>query len=123
MPIHSTINRDVGIIEEAWIGAITIDDLKSYWQNYLLDPEVLGLRRILVDLRAAEIKFKGLELDDLVQQFVVPKLNGLDWKTAIVTDKPIQYGVSRQHQVFAERYSKDAIFYDYTEARAWLIAP
>ena len=75
----------------------------------------------MVDLRAAEIRFAGQQLDDLVQALVVPKLNGLNWTTALVVNAPIQYGVSRQYQVFAERYSKDSIFNDYNEAEAWLL--
>jgi hypothetical protein len=90
-------------------------------KQYLEDPDVLAIRRTLVDLRQADILFKGSDLDSLIQSIVLPVLNGRDWKTAIVVEKPLQFGVSRQYQVFADRYSKDAIFYDLEEARNWLI--
>ena len=50
----------------------------------------------------------------------IPALNGRDWTTAIVVDRPVQFGVSRQYHVFAERYSKDCIFHDYDAALRWL---
>ena len=72
-------------------------------------------------MRHAEILFRGSDLAALIKSIVLPVLNGRDWKTAIVVEKPFQFGVSRQHQAFAERYSKDAIFQDMVEARNWLI--
>ena len=77
--------------------------------------------RTLADLRAAEIRFTGQELSDLVLGVVLPRLGGRDWKTAIVVDQPIQFGVSRQYQVFADRYSTDCIFHDPEEAIGWLL--
>lgn len=121
MPIQYTINREEEIIEEYWTGTVTINDLRDYWRHYLAVPEVLNLRRTLVDMHEADIKFKGSELRSLVQAEVLPRLNGLDWKTAIVVLRPVQYGISRQYQVFAHSYSKDSIFFDYSEAKEWLL--
>jgi hypothetical protein len=59
-------------------------------------------------------------MDGLIQSIVHPILAGKDWKTAIVVEKPIQFGIGRQYQVFAGRYSKDAIFRSIEEARSWL---
>ena len=36
-------------------------------------------------------------------------------------DDPVQFGVSRQYQVFAERYSADSIFGSEDEALRWLM--
>ena len=121
MPITYTTDREKKLITEVWTGEIKAECLAAYWKQYLEDPDVLAIRRTLVDLRQADILFKGSDLDSLIQSIVLPVLKGKDWKTAIVVEKPLQFGVSRQYQVFADRYSKDAIFYDLEEARNWLI--
>jgi hypothetical protein len=120
MPITYTIQRDQNLIEEVWMGEIRVADLAEYWKRYLGDREVLEIRRTIVDLREAVILFKGAELDYLIQTIVHPVLVGRDWKTAIVVDNSLQYGTGRQYQVFAERYSKDAIFEKIEEARQWM---
>jgi hypothetical protein len=122
MPITYTIDRGQKIITEVWTGEIRAADLAEYWKRYLGDPDVLAIRRTIVDLRQAVIRFKGSEMDRLIQSIVEPTLMGRDWITAIVVDAPVQYGISRQYQVFAERYSKDAIFYSIGEAESWLRA-
>jgi hypothetical protein len=121
MPIQYSINRSLALIEERWTDTITIQTLKEYWLHYLADTEVMHIRKTLVDLRMANIKFIGRELDSLIRSDVVPRLKGLTWKTAIVVERPVQYGVSRQYQVFAELYSNDSIFYDYEKAIEWLL--
>jgi hypothetical protein len=121
MPITYSIDREAKFITEVWTGEIAAECLATYWNRYLEDPDVLAIRRTLVDLRQANILFTGSELEVLIQNVVLPLLNGRDWKTAIVVEKPFQFGVSRQYQVFADRYSKDAIFYDMGAARNWLL--
>jgi hypothetical protein len=120
MPITYTIDQEKKLITEVWTGEINAECLANYWKRYLDDPEVIALRRTLVDLRQAKILFAGSDLNFLIQSIVLPVLNGRDWKTAIVVEKPVQFGVSRQYQVFAEQYSKDAIFYDIEEASHWI---
>src|SRR5262245_27324457 len=96
MPISYSIDKASGVILETWTGDVTAADLRAYWQGYLADPEVLALRRTLVDLRGANLRFNGQQLSDLVSSVVLPALKGRGWKTAIVVDRPEQYGVSRQ---------------------------
>ncbi len=124
MPITYSIEVEEGgaIIVETWSGQITGNDLAAHWKVYLADPEVLKIRRTVVDLRNAEILFFGPELNDLIQTIVAPKLDDLDWKTAIVVSNAVQFGVSRQYQVFAAWYSLDSIFDDFAAARTWLLA-
>ena len=74
-----------------------------------------------MDLRDASIQFTGSELSGLVEAVVLPTLKGRNWTTAIVVGRPDQFGVSRQYQVFAERYSRDSIFHDYDTALQWLV--
>ena len=121
MPITYRLDRTARLVEETWTGRVDKEDLKAYWLRFLADPEVLAIRRTLVDLRASTPVFTGDQLDDLVQTVVLPVLGDRDWQTAIVVDGPLQFGVSRQYQVFAERYSTDAIFNDIDKARTWLL--
>jgi hypothetical protein len=121
MPISYTIDEEKDFITEVWTGDIAASDVASYWRRYLADPEVLRIRRTLVDLRECRILFKGVELSSLIRSIVIPILDGRDWKTAIVVDQPVQFGVSRQYQAFAESYSYDAIFSNPEDARKWLL--
>ncbi len=122
MPITYKIDRENRIIDEKWTGTVSRNDLSEFWSKFLEDPEVLDIRRTLVDLRESQITFTGSQMDTLIQSIVLPVLKGRDWKTAIVVTAPLQFGVSRQYQVFAERFSKDSIFNDMDEARCWLLA-
>jgi hypothetical protein len=120
MPIEYRIDRDAGIIEETWTGTVAIQDLRDYWRGYLADPDVLALRRTVVDLRAADITFTGAELGALVRSMVLPVLGNRHWVTALVVSQLVQFGVGRQYQMFAESYSRDAIFSDVEAAKEWL---
>jgi hypothetical protein len=86
----------------------------------LKDPEALAIRRTIADLCEAKIRFSGADLNELIDELVLPLLNGRGWKTAIVVKEPHQFGVSRQYQVFAESYSQDSIFGSVEEALQWL---
>lgn len=122
MPITYSIDQENRIIEEKWTGTISKDDLADYWRRYLDDLEVLDIRRTIVDLRESHIVFTGRQMQDLIELIVLPDLKGQDWKTAIVVGESYQFGVSRQYQVFAEMYSKDAIFNNMDEARGWILS-
>lgn len=121
MGITYTIDKKIDVITEVWNGEITANDLREYWIKYLADPDVMKCRRTLVDLRQSIIEIKGDEMAGLIQSIVIPKLEQLKWKTAILVESPIQMGVSRQYNVFAELYSKDKIFQDYDSALKWLL--
>src|SRR5688500_15931117 len=79
MPISYSIDHDRRLIVETWTGDITADDLGAYWRSYLTDPEVLDIRRTLVDLRQCTILFTGALLAGLVDGIVLPILEGRDW--------------------------------------------
>jgi len=123
MGITYSIDDDEGIIRETWTGNVSAQELGAYWARYLADPRVLSIRKTLVDLRDSTPTFSGQQLSSLIQTVVDPVLKGRDWKTAIVVAQPLQFGVSRQYQVFAQHYSHDSIFSDPTTALAWLMAP
>ena len=120
MPITYSIDPQLGVIFEKWSGDVLASDLASYWRSYLADPEVIAIRKTVVDLRDSNPRFTGAELADLINTIVLPVLAGRGWVTAIVVGKPVHVGVSRQYQVFAERYSRDAIFEEPEQALVWV---
>lgn len=121
MTIRYTIDHQQQVIFETWHGEVGMSELNTYWQRILVDAEVLAIRRTLVDLRNAEIRFTGSELASMVNSVVIPMLGGKSWKTALLIEKDVQFGVSRQYQVFAEIFSQDAIFRDHEAALRWLL--
>lgn len=121
MTIRYTIDHEQQVIFETWQGEIGASELAKYWRRILADAKVLAIRRTLVDLRKAEIVFTGNELSSMVTSIAVPMLAGKSWKTALLTEKDTQFGVSRQYQVFAETFSQDAIFQDREAALRWLL--
>lgn len=120
MPITYSVDHARGIAVSVWTDVVTAEVLGNYWQKLLHDPEVLRYRRTLVDLRRCQLAFSGHELSELVMNVVRPLVGDRRWKTALVVAEPVQYGVSRQYQVFAAYYSEDAIFADYDAALSWL---
>ena len=122
MPITYAVNRLAGYIVETWTGTIRIEDLSAHWKVYLADADVLAVRRTLVDLRGATVAFSGAELSRAIAAIVVPALGGLSWRSALVVANPVQFGTSRQYQVFADHYSHDAIFDGTTTALDWLLS-
>ena len=121
MPISYSIDTQRNVILEVWVGDVFADDLAEYWRAYLANPNVLDIRRTLVDLRQSTIHFSGEDLARLITEIVNPTLQGRNWITAIIVEGESQFGVSRQYQVFAERYSRDAIFREYDQALQWLL--
>ena len=122
MPIAYSIDREKKLIVEVWTDEIQSHDLAAYWKRYLSDPEVLAIRRTIVDLRTADIRFSGLDFGHLIQTLVMPVLQGRSWTTAIVVTKPALFGFGRQYQAFAQIYSKDSIFSNVEEAERWISA-
>ena len=120
MPITYSIDLDRRLIFERWTGDVSGADLARYWRDYLADPQVMAIRRTIVDLRESNPTFTGMELSSLIHTVVFNALEGRDWTTALVVAKPLQFGVSRQYQVFAECYSRDAIFEDPDLALEWI---
>lgn len=120
MPITYTVDRERRLIFETWSGAVDRAELSRHWTVILHDPEVMAIRRTVVDMRAAQVRLGVHDLDGLIASLVVPVLGSRRWITAIIVDEPLQFGVSRQYQALAERYSRDAIFRTVDEAIAWI---
>jgi len=120
VPIAYSIDRENGCIVETWTGDVTAKELAMHWRRYLSDPDVLALRRTLVDLRNCRIAFTAAELSQLVERIVLPALHGMNWRTAIVLGEPNHFEISRQYHAIAESYSQDSVFSTSEAALAWL---
>ena len=121
MTIQYAVDHERRVILETWLGDVSASDLASHWRRILVDPEILAIRRTLVDLRQGNIGFTGPELARMVRSIAIPMIGGKHWKSALVIERPVQFGISRQYQVFAETYSEDAIFHDPEAAMRWLL--
>ena len=120
MPITYSIDHENGCVVETWTGDVTARELMAHWRRYLSDPDVLALRRTLVDLRHCHIVFTASELAEMVSRVVLPAIQGRRWRTAIVLGDPSHFEMSRQYHAFAESYSKDSVFSTPDAALAWL---
>lgn len=121
MPIACIPRPQDGYVEVNWSGAITAAVIRQRWSEILADPEVLRIGRALADIREADLQFTGAELADIVATVAAPALQGRRWRSAIVVRDPVQYGVSRQYEVFSGEFGVDGIFHDPADARRWLL--
>ena len=120
MPIAYSIDRENGCVVETWTGDITARDLTTHFRRFFADPEVLELRRSMVDLRHCRLVFTAAELSEIVSRIVMPALHGQRWRSAIVLGDPSHFEMSRQYHIFAASYSKDSVFSTPEAALAWL---
>ena len=120
MAITYDVDASKGVVFEYWSGEISARDIAEHLTRLLSDPQALACARSLVDVSEAEPRLTDVELRHLVDTIAIPRLKDKGWTSAILVQKPVQFGMARQFQIFAEVYSKDAIFTDEKAARAWL---
>lgn len=120
MTITYVVDAEHGAVLSHWEGDVTAAELRAHWTAVLDDPAARAVARTIADLRKARPAFTGTELRDAVSSIAAPRLRGLSWTNAIVVDDPVQYGVSRQFQVFSELLSENAIFASVEEALVWV---
>lgn len=120
MPIGYRIDRELGIVVTTWAGKITAATAETHYQAMLRDEEALSCGKSLADLREANLELTGFEFKEVITKTVLPNLGSRRWVSAILVQKPYQFGVARQYDAFASTYSFNSIFYDYDEALNWL---
>ena len=121
MPITYRKDIERNYVHVEWIGEITLHFLEKHLVEFFNDPFVISSARDLTDVSKAELNFNGSQFESLINQIVIPLLAGRARKTAIVVQRPDQFGVARQYNVFADSYSVDKIFYDCDSALKWLL--
>jgi hypothetical protein len=120
MPITYTVDSDRRLIFEIWQERVCADDVREYWFRSLEDPRFTAIRRLLVDMRGAEIDLSPEELGQLINEVAAPYAKSQRWAIACVVDSRAQYELSLQYQIFIKTYSRDQIFRDRNVAVAWL---
>ena len=103
-------------------GAVTPDVLRQHWDELFNDPDAMRMHRFLVDLRGADLRLTGEQNIDLTRRYFVPRETTNSFWFAFVVSTPLQYGIIRQHHAVAGTAERAAVFYDPSEARAWLDA-
>jgi hypothetical protein len=120
MPIKYSIDSALGIVRETWIGVVSAADLEGHWRAMLNDPEVMRLRRTLVDLRPSRPGFSHTQMVEVIRNLIEPALAGRDLRTAVVAFGPNQVGLSERYHMCAKTYSCDATFAEPSAAVEWL---
>ena len=120
MPITYTVESERRLIFETWQGKVCAADVREYWFRCLEDSRFNAIRRLLVDMRGAEIQFSPDELGQLMNEVVAPYIRAHRWAIACVVDSRAQFELSLQYQVFIKTYSRDQIFRDRNVALSWL---
>lgn len=120
MPTSYSIDRARNVVLEVWTGVVTPADVASTWRVMAVDAEVNACRRLLCDVRAADMQLTPADFGELVHTILVPAIGKAPWHSAIVVGTPVQYGKSRQFDAFAQVVMTDAIFERIEDALAWL---
>jgi hypothetical protein len=121
MPITYVVDRGLNIVITNWTMEISAETVTSHYTQVLQDASAMNCGKSLADLREADLKLTGSEFNQIIARIVIPKLGSRRWTSAIVVQRPDQYGVARQYDVFASSYSSNSIFYDYDKALEWLL--
>jgi len=121
LPITYKISSSEGIVTVAWIGNISIVEVREHLSRLLQDEKALALRKSVADLRASTLLFSDEELGLALREVVDPVLKGRDWISAIVVRTPAQFKKSSRYQGLAAAYSQDVIFSSIDEAKRWLL--
>ncbi|MFN7957876.1 MAG: hypothetical protein U0P46_06110 [Holophagaceae bacterium] len=122
MGIVYRVDSKAEIVFTTWTGQITSTVLGDFYRSVLNDKAALRFRRSVTNIQDADLLFTGEEFSHLVHTIVEPVLKGLGWITTIVVKEgdKVQWGVSRQYQAFAQRFSESVIFTDEASAITYL---
>ena len=121
MGIRYQVDPALGLVRTTWAGAVTAAELERHLRTMLADPAARACARSLTDLRGATLAFDGAELQSVVGRAVLPALDGLRWRAALVVGDAVQVGVSNQWRVYAAEV-ETGVFTDEARALAWLQA-
>lgn len=122
MPITYAVDPERNLILVTFAGRITAHELGDHWKEFLSKADVMNCRRSVADIRQSILEFSGSELDTMIQHIVLPLTGTRKWRTAIVVDQPVQQGVARQYEVFADMFSEDELFFDLEAAVEWVLS-
>ena len=119
MPIAYKFDRDRGITIVTCTGVLVYDDITAHWDEIYTDAQVLDGGRILIDMRKAKIEISKAEFVKLATEVWPAETTG-HLVMAVVVDTPEQFDSARQFQLLARGDSEHQIFFDRSDAIAWL---
>jgi hypothetical protein len=119
LPISYKFDRDRGITIVTCSGVLVYEDITAHWDDIYSDAQVLNGGRVLIDMRKAKVEISKAEFVKLATE---------DWPAeataqlvmAIVVSSPEQFDAARQFQLLAREGSPHQIFFDRSDAIAWL---
>ena len=123
MPISYSIDTRRRVILTRWEGVVTKAVAAAHWKQLFADPEALIVRRTLADLRGADVQISGAELMELSAEHIRPVSAGGPWRSAMIVDQPVLFGITRQFQSYALIQDRSQVFTDEAAALEWLLAP
>ena len=121
MPINFELRDDH--IREEWLDVVTADEVRLHFERLLGDHAAMAIRRSLVVVRLTEAAFNGADMEELVRAVVRPALAGLDWRSAVLPQGPLDFGLARQFGQLADGLVELRTFGTEDEALAWLRRP
>ena len=120
MGITYRFDGALGVVIARGEGAVTPEDLASYWESRVADRKHFDCRRILIDGRSSEIQFNGEDLRRLLNSILRPVTEAGSYRIAVLVTTAVQYGTARQFQVFFNELGVSEIFEDEAAALEWL---
>jgi hypothetical protein len=119
LPVTYRIDRDLGLIETACTGMVTMEEVLAHFDVLARDPSRPASADVLLSLA-------GMTLPEAPQLRTVADRIG--WKPgfgfrhcAIVADSAVLYGIGRMFAAHAgAHFAEVAVFRDRDEAAAWL---
>jgi len=121
VPISYVVDRERNVVLVAWQGEVTEEDYRAHLRAMLTDPESLRTGRCLTDVTRANIRMSGAQLNDIGTAVALPLLAGRPFKTAVLAESTVNFGVARQYQILSQSESSDGVFRDRDAALAWLL--
>ena len=118
---ETTFDLDIDLTFIKVVGKVTAEDFHAWTADYYSGPTT---KLNLWDLRQADLSAIGS--DDLLEDAVRSKKvadRRQGGKTAVVSDKALEFGIARMRAVYAEIMEMPfafQVFQTMAEARAWL---
>lgn len=124
MPVTYNVDPESGIVHLDFFGQVSVPQRIAAYELMRDDPDVGGARPVLVlsDRRHMESVFTANDLKALVRQVREMRADSSNsvYVAALVSE-PVQYGLGRMSEVFFEDVADVKVFYDYDDARNWLL--
>jgi len=121
MPIAYKVDVALGIVLADWRGTVTAKDITEHWTRFVADKAAMACGGAITDISCCDILFTPEELKAVTKKILEPALRGKNWKTAVIVKNPVQFGVTKQQEIFSETFVKMNVFYSDVMARKWVL--